>query len=319
MLIEESAHHDQEITSVAKRVATLLEPKLSLRLERRDGDGWLDALNDRRTRRFEKRGWRATPVEGLYDVRALLEALVWDEVARGLLTYDGRRAAGSLRQLAKKAAHQRPDSRRPEATEQARALGRQVLRAAGFPESAIDPAGVPAEAEAGSQQGEPGRPAVPPASAGDSPQAAPSTPAQDQVDAEAAAPEAASSPPVPTNADEPPREARQGLLLEPIPPATAQLAWRIDSETEELVLLEPGARPYLLGREFDCEVLLDADLGVSRRHAQVSFEEGGWWLADLGSKNGTRVGGIPISGRSQLSDGVGVSVGRTDLRFELVD
>ena len=100
---------------------------------------------------------------------------------------------------------------------------------------------------------------------------------------------------------------------------TAQLAWRIDSETEELVLLEPGARPYLLGREFDCEVLLDADLGVSRRHAQVSFEEGGWWLVDLGSKNGTRVGGIPISGKGPLSDGVRVSVGRTDLRFELVD
>jgi pSer/pThr/pTyr-binding forkhead associated (FHA) protein len=124
---------------------------------------------------------------------------------------------------------------------------------------------------------------------------------------------------VPPNADEPSREAGQALVLETAPPATAQLAWRLDPETEEVVLLEPGARPYLVGREFDCDVLLDADLGVSRRHAQVSFEEGSWWLADLGSKNGTRASGILISGRSPLSDGVSVSVGRTDLRFELLD
>lgn len=315
MLIEESTHHDQEITSVAKRVATLLEPKLSLRLERRDGDAWLEALNDRRTRRLERLGRHAAPVQGLYDVRALLEALVWDEVARGLLTEEGRRAAGRLRQLARQAAHQEPEVRRPEATEQARVLGRQILRAAGIPESGVGAA----TAEADSHLGELGRPTVPPGSAEDSPQAARSAPAQDEIDGEAPAPEAASSPRVPTNSDEPPGEARQAVLLAPVPPATAQLAWRIDSETEELVLLEPGARPYLLGREFDCDVLLDADLGVSRRHAQVSFEKGGWWLTDLGSKNGTRVGGMPISDRSRLSDGVRVSVGRTNLRFELLD
>jgi len=80
-----------------------------------------------------------------------------------------------------------------------------------------------------------------------------------------------------------------------------------------------GGRPYLVGRDLDCDVLLDLDLGVSRRHAQVSFEDGGWCLTDLGSKNGTQIGGIPISGRTRLSDGVRMRVGRTDLRFELLD
>ena len=138
MRLEESTHHDQEITRVAKQVATLLESRLSLRLKRRDGDEWLDALNDRRSRRLKARGGRRViAVEGLYDARALLEALVWDEVARGLLTAEGRRAADILRQLATKAAHQGPEVRRPEAAEQAFALGQQVLGAAGIPESAL--------------------------------------------------------------------------------------------------------------------------------------------------------------------------------------
>jgi len=316
MRLEESTHHDQEITRVAKQVATLLESRLSLRLKRRDGDEWLDALNDRRSRRLKARGGRRViAVEGLYDARALLEALVWDEVARGLLTAEGRRAADILRQLATKAAHQGPEVRRPEAAEQAFALGQQVLGAAGIPESALGGGG--AEAEATSPRSQVGRPAVPPASADPSPQATPRTSARDGGDTEAAAPQEAASPPGPPSAGEPPEPSRP-LLPAPVPPTAAQLAWRADPETEELVLLEPGGRPYVIGRDFDCDVLLHADLGVSRRHAQVDFEEGSWSLADLGSKNGTRLDGIAVSERTRLRDGVRMRVGRTDLCFELL-
>lgn len=314
MLIEESTHHDLDILRVAKQVATLLEPRLSLRLKRRDGDRWLDALNDRRTKRLAKRGSKAPiAVEGLYDARALLEALVWDEVARGLVTVEGRRAAGNLRQLATRAAHQGPDVRQAEVAERAHALGRQVLRAAGLPDAAVS--GPKRSTEAGSPKGERERPAAPPVSAEPSPQAKPPRPAQNQADAEKTAPPT----PVPSDLDQPPREPRHAPLPVPVPTTAAQLAWRVDPEAEELVLLEPGGRAYLVGRDFDCDVLLDSDLGVSRRHAQVYFEDGGWCLTDLGSKNGTRVGGIPISGKTRLSNGVRMRVGRTDLRFELLD
>jgi FHA domain len=315
-ILDESTHHDQEITSVAKRVASLVEPQLTLRLRRRDGEGWLAALNDRRTRQLNARGKHGIPVEGLFDARAVLEALVWDEVGRGLLTVEARRAAANLRQLATLAAHQRPEARRPEAAERAHVLGRLILRAAGIPESALRAPEASAEV-ADSPQGALDEPTVARASAGSPSQAPPRMPAPDQADEQPGAPRAPLPQPVPTDRCEPPSQPPQLPL--PLPaPLSAQLAWRLDPEAEELVLLEPAGRPYLVGRDFDCDVLLDTDLGVSRRHAEVSFEGNGWWVTDLGSKNGTRVGGTPISGRGRLTDGAIVSVGRTDLRFDLL-
>lgn len=318
MLIEESTHHDLEVISVAKQVAKLIEPQLSLRLKRRDGDAWLAALNERRTRRLEKRGKHAIPVEDLFDARAVLEALVWDEVGRGLLTVEARRAADNLHRLATLAAHQRPQVRRPEAAERAHALGVHVLRAVGIPESALLGTSTRDKTAAASPQKEPAKPEVRRASAGSLLQASPRRPAKDQVGEEADAPEEASLRALPMDPAEPPRKAAHELLPRPVPPASAQLAWRLGPEVEELVLLEPGGRPYFVGRDVDCDVLLETDLGASRRHAQISFEDGGWWLTDLGSKNGTRVAGAQISTRGRLSDGVIVRIGRTDLRFELL-
>jgi pSer/pThr/pTyr-binding forkhead associated (FHA) protein len=40
----------------------------------------------------------------------------------------------------------------------------------------------------------------------------------------------------------------------------------------------------------DLTVTLRRDPWVSRRHARVSFRDGGWWLEDLGSSNGTFIG-----------------------------
>jgi len=286
MLIEDSTHYDQEITGIAKRIAKLVEPQLTLRLRKRDGDAWLDALNDRRSRRL--RGKDVIPVGGLYDARAVLDALVRDEVARGLVTADGRRAADNLRVLATLAAHQRPEARRPQAAEQARVLGARVLQGAGIPESAL-----------GSQ----------PSTADGAREPA----GQQDVYADAVRSPAAAEP-----ASEPSRPNPDAFALVPAPPMSAQLAWRLDARMEEVVLLEPGQRAYLLGRDFDCDVLLDLDLGVSRRHAYVSHEDAGWWIADAGSKNGTGLNGVRVVGKEGLADGMTITVGRTDVRFELL-
>lgn len=55
---------------------------------------------------------------------------------------------------------------------------------------------------------------------------------------------------------------------------------------------------------------------ASRIHAQVLPRDGGWWVEDLGSSNGTGVNGRRISGARQLSAGDVVNIGDFELRFE---
>jgi hypothetical protein len=47
---------------------------------------------------------------------------------------------------------------------------------------------------------------------------------------------------------------------------------------------------FQIGRDESGELQLDDPL-ISRRHAEVRFEHGRWWLVDLQSRNGTRLDG----------------------------
>ena len=49
-----------------------------------------------------------------------------------------------------------------------------------------------------------------------------------------------------------------------------------------------GDRPIIVGRSPDADLLL-AHESISRQHARISREDGGWQIRDLGSKNGSRV------------------------------
>src|SRR4051794_13297785 len=69
-----------------------------------------------------------------------------------------------------------------------------------------------------------------------------------------------------------------------------------------------------IGRAADAEVRL-TDTSVSRRHAEVRRTGDGWTIVDLGSTNGTRVNGAPVSDR-RLQDGDTITVGDASLRFE---
>lgn len=65
----------------------------------------------------------------------------------------------------------------------------------------------------------------------------------------------------------------------------------------------------------------DTDAKVSRRHARIVRRNGGYFIEDLGSTNGTYVnrGRRLLPGNSQaLSDGDEVIVGKTFLRFRVV-
>jgi DNA-binding winged helix-turn-helix (wHTH) protein len=63
-----------------------------------------------------------------------------------------------------------------------------------------------------------------------------------------------------------------------------------------------------IGRDPTAVVFLDV-AGVSRRHARIVVDEGGVILEDLGSKNGTRVGGMAVTNRIALRDGDQIQLG----------
>ena len=48
--------------------------------------------------------------------------------------------------------------------------------------------------------------------------------------------------------------------------------------------------------------------GISRRHARIVISGASVFLEDLGSKNGTRVGGQPVNGRAELRDGDAIHI-----------
>jgi transcriptional regulator with GAF, ATPase, and Fis domain len=74
-----------------------------------------------------------------------------------------------------------------------------------------------------------------------------------------------------------------------------------------------GARVVIGTHESANFVLLDRT--ASRFHCEVSIEEHGVFIRDLGSKNGTRVDGVPVI-HAPLRDGCTVKIGSTELRFE---
>ena len=76
-----------------------------------------------------------------------------------------------------------------------------------------------------------------------------------------------------------------------------------------------GDAPVTIGRLPECDIVL-ADGNVSRRHAEIRRQGGAWVLADLGSTNGTRLNGFPLTAPSELRPGDSIAVGNSVLHFE---
>ncbi|HYG77262.1 MAG TPA: FHA domain-containing protein [Planctomycetota bacterium] len=67
--------------------------------------------------------------------------------------------------------------------------------------------------------------------------------------------------------------------------------------------LEPEKdSPSTLGRDEGCDCVVEND-SVSRKHAELTFEDGQWLINDLGSRFGTLVNGKPVKKPTALADG----------------
>jgi adenylate cyclase len=69
-----------------------------------------------------------------------------------------------------------------------------------------------------------------------------------------------------------------------------------------------------LGRHPDQHVQI-LDRVVSKEHALITFVDGGYWLQDMGSRNGTYVNTERIPGRTRLNDGDTITLGSTRCIF----
>ncbi|MBM4287161.1 MAG: FHA domain-containing protein [Deltaproteobacteria bacterium] len=76
------------------------------------------------------------------------------------------------------------------------------------------------------------------------------------------------------------------------------------------------SKSLIIGRtDGECDVVIKDDKEVSRKHCELFLEDEAVHVIDLGSKNGTMVNGVPITGRYQLKSDDTILVGKTELRL----
>jgi pSer/pThr/pTyr-binding forkhead associated (FHA) protein len=85
--------------------------------------------------------------------------------------------------------------------------------------------------------------------------------------------------------------------------------------------LEPGSRfelnakPITVGRATSNDIRLGDDEFASSRHARIFPRAEGWFVEDQGSRNGTQVGGVKITGAVPVEIGSVIRIGRTTLEL----
>lgn len=70
-----------------------------------------------------------------------------------------------------------------------------------------------------------------------------------------------------------------------------------------------------IGRDQTNNISITNDHYISRHHAWVLQMQGGYWIEDLGSTNGTLVNGELLGERRQINPGDRLTIGKTELIF----
>ena len=76
------------------------------------------------------------------------------------------------------------------------------------------------------------------------------------------------------------------------------------------------ASTMVVGRDAEAGIRLDGDDFASAQHARIELRDGGVWVEDLGSTNGTFVNGDKVKRKRRLRAGDALRIGQTELRLE---
>jgi predicted component of type VI protein secretion system len=71
----------------------------------------------------------------------------------------------------------------------------------------------------------------------------------------------------------------------------------------------------IVGRSSDADLQVD-DKYLSRKHAKLIHRDGGWWIEDLGSRNGTRLNGNFVEEPTQLRPGDELRLCQSTILFD---
>ena len=93
----------------------------------------------------------------------------------------------------------------------------------------------------------------------------------------------------------------------------AYLIIRHSNRWSDVLKLLPGQN-VVVGRSSENQIIV-RDERVSRRHAEILHQKGGWVVRDLGSRNGTQVDRRAISAEYSLSDGETISIADCEIVF----
>ncbi len=96
------------------------------------------------------------------------------------------------------------------------------------------------------------------------------------------------------------------------------------SEDHYVLIRRPGAEPEKIavrkdttstfGRSQTNSIVL-SDASISRQHAHIYFRDGSFWIEDLGSKNGTKLGTRRLEAPTRLKAGDHVQLGNIHVVF----
>ena len=98
------------------------------------------------------------------------------------------------------------------------------------------------------------------------------------------------------------------------PPLGKYGTLRVMSGNDQGKVIELNRPTTSVGRGAD-QMLVIADIAVSRRHLQIQMTPTGYRMQDMGSPNGTMVNGKRVA-EVQLMDGDQIELGNSLLRFE---
>jgi pSer/pThr/pTyr-binding forkhead associated (FHA) protein len=73
---------------------------------------------------------------------------------------------------------------------------------------------------------------------------------------------------------------------------------------------------YSLGRSASNELAFPEDYKLSREHLVFERTEDGWTVRDVGSRNGTKLNGMPMTRATLLAHGDQIAAGHLSIRFD---